>query len=52
MKPTPKPTVDRARVVAMLREALAAGESGSAAERELDTAGALLLTPDPRRLRA
>ena len=48
MKPTPPPTVDRARIEAMVREALtgAPGAGAAAAARELDTAGALLLTPD------
>ncbi len=48
MKPTPKPTVDRARIEAMVREALGrqGDGGGAAAAREVDTAGALLLTPD------
>jgi ethanolamine ammonia-lyase small subunit len=48
MKPTPPPTVDRARIEAMVREALTGepGAGAAAAARELDTAGALLLTPD------
>jgi ethanolamine ammonia-lyase small subunit len=47
MKPTPKPTVDRARIEAMVREALAREPGGApAAGREVDTAGALLFTPD------
>jgi len=47
MKPTPKPTVDRARIEAMVRDALTREPGGAAAaQRELDTAGALLLTPD------
>jgi len=48
MKPTPKPTVDRARIEAMVREALGRkdGAGGTAVAREVDTAGALLLTPD------
>src|SRR5262245_34690161 len=47
MKPTSKPTVDRARIEAMVREALGRESGGAgAAEREVDTAGALLLTPD------
>jgi len=47
MKPTPKPTVDRARIEAMVREALSRRDGGAAAAaREMDTAGALLLTPD------
>jgi ethanolamine ammonia-lyase small subunit len=49
MKPTPKPTVDRARIEVMVREALGrqpgAGAAGAAA-REVESAGALLLTPD------
>jgi len=45
MKPTP-PTVDRARIEAMVRDALTREPGGAAAARELDTAGALLLTPD------
>jgi ethanolamine ammonia-lyase small subunit len=45
MKPTP-PTVDRARIEAMVRDALTREPGGGAAARELDTAGALLLTPD------
>jgi len=43
MKPTP--TVDRARIEAMVREALARRDGGGAA-REVESAGALLLTPD------
>src|ERR1043165_2621781 len=47
MKPTPKPTVDRARIEAMVREALGRKEGGAAAAaREVESAGALLLTPD------
>ena len=48
MKPTQKPTVDRARIEAMVREALsrAPGATSDAAAREVDTAGALLITPD------
>jgi len=47
MKPTP-PTVDRARIEAMVRDALTRepGGAAAAANRELDSAGALLLTPD------
>jgi ethanolamine ammonia-lyase small subunit len=46
MKPTP-PTVDRARIEAMVREALTRRDGPAAtAEREMDTAGALLITPD------
>jgi ethanolamine ammonia-lyase small subunit len=46
MKPTP-PTVDRARIEAMVREALGRQPGGAAAaDRELDTAGALLIPPD------
>jgi len=46
MKPTP-PTVDRARIEAMVRDALTRDQgAGAAAAREMDTAGALLLTPD------
>ena len=41
----PKPTVDRARIEAMVREALARRDGGGAA-REVECAGALLLTPD------
>jgi len=41
----PKPTVDRARIEAMVREALARRDGGGAA-REVESAGALLLTPD------
>lgn len=41
----PKTTVDRARIEAMVRDALAR-EGTPAADREIDTAGALLLTPD------
>ena len=49
MKPTSKPTVDRARIEAMVREALGRQDGaggGAAVAREVDTAGALLLTPD------
>jgi ethanolamine ammonia-lyase small subunit len=46
MKPTPPPTVDRARIEAMVREALSRREGTAAAAREMDTAGALLITPD------
>jgi ethanolamine ammonia-lyase small subunit len=48
MKPTPKPTVDRARIEAMVREALVRrdGAGAGAATREVESAGALLLTPD------
>jgi ethanolamine ammonia-lyase small subunit len=47
MKPTPPPTVDRARIEAMVREALVRREgAAAAADREMDTAGALLITPD------
>jgi ethanolamine ammonia-lyase small subunit len=47
MKPAPPPTVDRARIEAMVREALVRREgAAAAADREMDTAGALLLTPD------
>jgi ethanolamine ammonia-lyase small subunit len=46
MKPQPPPTVDRARIEAMVREALARDKGGAAPDRELDTAGALLITPD------
>jgi ethanolamine ammonia-lyase small subunit len=48
MKPTP-PTVDRARIEAMVREALTrepGAGAAAAAARELDSAGALLLAPD------
>src|SRR5262245_50968433 len=45
MKPEKRPTVDRARIEAMVREALVR-DQGTAADREIDTAGALLLTPD------
>ena len=47
MKPTP-PTVDRARIEAMVREALGRkdGAGAGAAGREIESAGALLLTPD------
>jgi ethanolamine ammonia-lyase small subunit len=48
MKPTP-PTVDRARIEAMVREALKRQPrdgGGAAADREMDTAGALLIPPD------
>jgi len=45
MKPTPKPTVDRARIEAMVREALGR-QGGDAGAREVESAGALLLTPD------
>ena len=46
MKPTP-PTVDRARIEAMVREALTRRDGSAAtADREMDTAGALLITPD------
>src|SRR4029078_10886816 len=41
----PKPTVDRARIEAMVRDALTRRDGAAAAEREMDTAGALLLTP-------
>ena len=41
----PAPTVDRARIEAMVREALARRDGGGAA-REVESAGALLLTPD------
>jgi ethanolamine ammonia-lyase small subunit len=47
MKPTPPPTVDRARIEAMVREALTRRDGATAtADREMDSAGALLLTPD------
>ncbi len=47
MKPTPPPTVDRARIEAMVREALVRRDgAAAAADREMDTAGALLITPD------
>jgi len=46
MKPTPPPTVDRARIEAMVREALSRRDGTAAAAREMDTAGALLITPD------
>jgi ethanolamine ammonia-lyase small subunit len=46
MKPTPKPTIDRARIEAMVREALSRRDGGAALAREMDTAGALLITPD------
>jgi len=47
MKPTPPPTVDRARIEAMVREALTRRDGSAAtADREMDTAGALLITPD------
>ena len=45
MKPEPRPTVDRARIEAMVREALRE-KGGAAPDRDLDTAGALLITPD------
>ena len=45
MKPTP-PTVDRARIEAMVREALGRKDGAGAAGREIESAGALLLTPD------
>jgi ethanolamine ammonia-lyase small subunit len=45
MKPR-VPTVDRARIEAMVREALTRGQGAGAAARELDTAGALLIGPD------
>jgi ethanolamine ammonia-lyase small subunit len=48
MKPgAPNPTVDRARIEAMVREALTR-EKGAAASaaREIETAGALLIPPD------
>jgi len=46
MKPNP-PTVDRARIEALVRDALTRDQgAGAAAAREMDTAGALLLTPD------
>jgi len=41
----PAPTVDRARIEAMVREALALRDGGGSA-REVESAGALLLTPD------
>ncbi|HEY7376936.1 MAG TPA: ethanolamine ammonia-lyase subunit EutC [Polyangia bacterium] len=48
MKPgAPKPTVDRARIEAMVREALTRDQgAAAAAARDIETAGALLLTPD------
>jgi ethanolamine ammonia-lyase small subunit len=46
MKPTPKPTVDRARIEAMVREALVRRDGAGADVREVESAGALLLTPD------
>ena len=47
MKPTPKPTVDRARIEAMVREALTRQPgAAAAADREIETAGALLIPPD------
>jgi len=47
MKPgDSRPTVDRGRIEAMVREALTRQQGASAAAREMDTAGALLLTPD------
>jgi ethanolamine ammonia-lyase small subunit len=48
MKPTPPPpTVDRARIEAMVREALTRRDGSAAtADREMDTAGALLIRPD------
>jgi ethanolamine ammonia-lyase small subunit len=48
MKPkAPTPTVDRARIEAMVREALAReGGTAAAAAREVETAGALLIPPD------
>src|SRR5215510_1056362 len=48
MKPTtPKPpTVDRARIEAMVREALTRDQGAAAADREIETAGALLIPPD------
>jgi len=42
----PRPTVDRARIEAMVREALTRDKGGAAPDRDLDTAGALLITPD------
>ena len=45
-KPAP-PTIDRARIEAMVREALGREQGGAAApDRELDSAGALLISPD------
>jgi len=41
----PAPTVDRARIEAMVREALARRDGGGAS-RAVESAGALLLTPD------
>jgi ethanolamine ammonia-lyase small subunit len=50
MKPTraaPPPTVDRGRIEAMVREALAREQgAAAAANREIETAGALLISPD------
>jgi ethanolamine ammonia-lyase small subunit len=47
MTDRPKPTVDRARIEAMVREALSrAPGATSGADRQIDTAGALLITPD------
>jgi ethanolamine ammonia-lyase small subunit len=46
MKPDKRPTVDRARIEAMVRDAVAREQGAASAEREIDTAGALLLTPD------
>lgn len=45
-KPTPPATVDRARIEAMVREALAREQGPAAAGREVESAGALLITPD------
>jgi ethanolamine ammonia-lyase small subunit len=46
MKPEKRPTVDRARIEAMVRDALSREQGTAAPDREIDTAGALLLTPD------
>jgi len=46
VKPTPPATVDRARIEAMVREALAREQGPAAAGREVESAGALLITPD------
>ena len=46
MKSDKRPTVDRARIEAMVREALSREPGAQAGAREVDTAGALLLTPD------
>jgi ethanolamine ammonia-lyase small subunit len=42
----PKPTVDRSRIEAMVREALKRDQGAGAAERPVESAGALLISPD------